>query len=1158
MEPGNLACVMRRVWKRMRRFVSVAVRLLPGLISIGMTPTLAQTTFGNATGGFGVWNSYCASCHNTGQKTVRSAGRAAGHITYAMNRGMVPADHPARNLSMQQYLDVAAFIGLYVANPYRPVSQVSYNSELGIIIPFADFELNTDLGRLSVVEIVKSPVKGTVTVANSAFSKYFNYVPTPGQFGTDTFEFAVVRSIADGGGQISIRTVEVSIQAPVAPSIGGDDSAALQVGVSQSVSIQAYGIPRPEIAMLGTLPPGVTVTSVPLYYTQDTSQLTISGPTLLVPAMDYPLTITATNGILPNGSKPFLLRVVKRPNFINFSPPQILVIGSAAVPLGATGYSGEAVTYSTDNPSACVLAAGTVTPRALGLCEITARQDGNAVYEAALPAVRTVQVVQQPQTVSFPSQATQTFASAGTFVISPLATASSGLSITYSSETPARCSVSGTTITMVTAGTCIVRASQAGTSKIAAAFADQFIAVNEPAGGGFARLVTPQLPPAVSGTPYQASLLFAGSLPVTAVAVSGLPAGLTATHNGSGSVALSGIPAGDGTFILSANATSAAGTATHTVALTVLNAGNYAGNVAQVDAGGSHTCALVSGGVQCWGWNAYGQLGDDSLSSSSAGRLSIPPGAGATRLSAGDTHSCAVVSGGVQCWGDNTGGKLGDGSTTWRLSPVVAIAAGSGASDVSAGITHTCAIVGGGVRCWGSNTYGQLGAGDLMARPAPFEVIPAGSGATAIAAGNAFTCAVIAGGVKCWGYHGGVVLGDGSAVTQSSLPVQTIPPASGVTAIATGNSHACAIRDAGLQCWGTNVYGQLGDGSNSGSNLPIQILPAASGVSGLGVGRFFTCVAMAGGVKCFGDNINGELGIESSVRSNVPVTTITAGSGVTAVSNGETHACAIVAGHVRCWGANSIGQLGNAGLGTSWRVPVQAVAAGSVATSVSTGTATAGFTCATLSGGISCWGDNTAGTLGNGNNVASIMPVAVLPTGSGATLITAGGSHVCSVVAGAAKCWGSASKYQLGNNGGSSSNVPVQVAGLTSGVTAIAAASAHTCAVVNGGVKCWGDYIYGQLGTGNFDLTLGPVDVVNAGPGSGYTAVAAGAFHSCGLVAGGALPGRQPGGAAGRWRYHAESDTGQCDRSRVRQQHDLVANCVFLQHCQWRRALLGR
>ena len=182
------------------------------------------------------------------------------------------------------------------------------------------------------------------------------------------------------------------------------------------------------------------------------------------------------------------------------------------------------------------------------------------------------------------------------------------------------------------------------------------------------QLITPQLYPGIQGQAYSASLFIGSALPLTNANATGLPAGLTVAHNGSGALAISGTPSAVGSFTVIVTATdSAAGTLYTSVSLSIIQ---VASNATAVSAGLNHSCAVVNGGVQCWGEDFYGQLGNSGTTQSNAPVQVTGVSSGVTAVSAGGFHSCAAVNGGVLCWGRNVNGELGNNSTTQSNVPV--------------------------------------------------------------------------------------------------------------------------------------------------------------------------------------------------------------------------------------------------------------------------------------------------------------------------------------------------------------------------------------------------------------------------------------------------------------------------------------------------------
>ena len=246
-----------------------------------------------------------------------------------------------------------------------------------------------------------------------------------------------------------------------------------------------------------------------------------------------------------------------------------------------------------------------------------------------------------------------------------------------------------------------------------------------------------------------------------------------------------------------------------------------------VSAGGSHTCAMLSGGtVKCWGSGDSGQLGNGSTGTQSI-PVSVSDISTVTSVSAGGDFTCAVLSGGtVKCWGYGNYGRLGNGSTSDQSTPV-SVSGISTATSVSAGDAHTCAVLSGGtVSCWGYGNYGRLGNGITCERmwcsitssqSTPVSVSGI-STATSVSAGATHTCVVLSGGtVKCWGksYSGQLGNGDyhgGHSTTDTQSTPVSVSSLSTATSVSGGGYHTCAVLSGGtVKCWGSGDSGQLGN-----------------------------------------------------------------------------------------------------------------------------------------------------------------------------------------------------------------------------------------------------------------------------------------------------------------------------------------------------------
>ncbi len=339
---------------------------------------------------------------------------------------------------------------------------------------------------------------------------------------------------------------------------------------------------------------------------------------------------------------------------------------------------------------------------------------------------------------------------------------------------------------------------------------------------------------------------------------------------------------------------------------------------------------------------------------------------------------------------------------------------------------------------------------------------------------------------------GGAPLGDGAvAVEGPGAPLA--PPT-----VFTGSQHTCAIKAGRVKCWGLNFSGQLGNGMSSlespgdapgemGAALVAVDLGAARTATALALGRDYTCALLDNGsVKCWGANDDGQLGQDDAVArggaagplgDGLPAVNLGEGRKATAIASGSAHVCVILDdASAKCWGANSSGQLGQ--------------------------------------------GDDV--TRGNKvGDMAGLLPIA-LPAGRTVIRLAAGSDTTCLLLDDASvRCLGANISGQLGlgdtlPRGKSPSHLG---AGLTAAdlgpgtVLGVTVGTGATCVSLEGGsVKCWGRNTSGQLGVGSINPSGDyPKDMgaklrtTDLGPGAYAVKVAGGNGFACALLKSGNL-----------------------------------------------------
>ena len=188
--------------------------------------------------------------------------------------------------------------------------------------------------------------------------------------------------------------------------------------------------------------------------------------------------------------------------------------------------------------------------------------------------------------------------------------------------------------------------------------------------------------------------------------------------------------------------------------------------VSAITTGGEHTCAILAGGgAECWGWNVWGQLGDGSTIDRPGPVQVNGLASGIVAISAGGRHTCALMTqGGVKCWGYGEFGQLGNGATADSPVPVDVSGLSGGIASITAGGNLTCALR------TASGVLLGIDPTALRLRRGPDRIPAISNDVVAVKAGFYHVCAVKAGGtVTCWGGNDVGQLGNGT-IGDSSPP----------------------------------------------------------------------------------------------------------------------------------------------------------------------------------------------------------------------------------------------------------------------------------------------------------------------------------------------------------------------------------------------------
>ena len=573
-----------------------------------------------------------------------------------------------------------------------------------------------------------------------------------------------------------------------------------------------------------------------------------------------------------------------------------------------------------------------------------------------------------------------------------------------------------------------------------------------------------------------------------------------------------------------------------------------------ISAGYKHSTALKSDNtIWSWGYNNYGQIGNNEASSTD---ILIPTQENSKstnwlEVSAGKYHSTALNSEGeIWSWGDNADYQLGDNNSTIDSSiPVQESFANTNWASVSAGRYHTVALnKDGEIWSWGKNDYGQLGNSSNDNSGIPVQESTTGTWSKVVAGEYHSAAFKSDNSLYLWGANDLGQLGVGTSIDSTS-PIQESTQSTSWLSISGGYGFAIGLQQDGTYwAWGTNDYGQYGNGSASGSSLtPIQEDSSSTTWQSISAGLNHTVAIKSDNTLwSWGENSDGQLGDGTTTGSSIPVQEITGSTLWSSVSTHYNHTAAIrTDGTLWLWGKNDYGQLADAdGSEDDSSIPTQEASASTNWESVSTG---AYHTVAIKDGEIWSWGRNNDGQIGDGTDGIAVTATQESTNSTNWAKVSAGGNTTAAINDdGEIWSWGAGDDGQLGDNSFVDSSLnPVQENSRSINWDNLSVARNHTIAInTDGELWSWGDNDNGQLG--NNDTADSSVPVQENSASTDWASIAS-------LVSGSSLAIKTDGTL---WGWGSNSD-GELGLNVNNTTDILVPTQEYTKATNWKNSALG-
>jgi alpha-tubulin suppressor-like RCC1 family protein len=354
---------------------------------------------------------------------------------------------------------------------------------------------------------------------------------------------------------------------------------------------------------------------------------------------------------------------------------------------------------------------------------------------------------------------------------------------------------------------------------------------------------------------------------------------------------------------------------------------------------------------------------------------------------------------------------------------------------------------------WGYNNIGQLGDSSIADKSSPVTPSINANNWRSVACGFDFTAAIKTDGTLwTWGSNEFGQLGDGTVGTSKSSPGTTAGNFTTWKSVGCGQSHTAAVKSDGtLWTWGRGTYGSLGDGTSVTKSSPVTTAGGGENWSSVVCGDLHTIALKTdGSLWTWGRNFSGQLGNNATVDTSSPATTTGGGTWRMIAAGVSISAGIKTDGTLWTWGSNGYGQLGDNST-TIRSTPTPISGGGNNWKNIAVGLY--GSSAVKTDGTLWTWGLGTYGRLGDGSFGTSRSSPGTTVGGGTDWKQTAECGHACAAIKtnGTLLTWGYNQFGQLGDSSATtnSKNSPVTISGGGTSWKSVEASDRHIAAIVD-------------------------------------------------------------------------------------------------------------